>query len=75
MATFTLYLPDAVLARVDELRGSTSRSGFIRAQLEGPVVASARSPEPGVDPVPSREPTGHYEGCGCLNCERAAGRL
>jgi hypothetical protein len=34
VATFTLYLPDNVLARLDEVRGSTSRSAFIRAQLE-----------------------------------------
>jgi metal-responsive CopG/Arc/MetJ family transcriptional regulator len=41
VATFTVYLPDGLLARVDELRGSMSRSGFIRAQLEvlGPHVA------------------------------------
>jgi hypothetical protein len=58
VATFTLYLPDAVLARVDELRGPTSRSGFIRAQLEllGPHAVPERSPEPAVDLKPPREP-------------------
>jgi metal-responsive CopG/Arc/MetJ family transcriptional regulator len=34
MATFTLYLPDALLAELDEVRGDVSRSAVIRGSLE-----------------------------------------
>jgi hypothetical protein len=38
MATFTLYLPDALLAELDELRGDVSRSAAIRGSLEATVT-------------------------------------
>lgn len=73
MATFTLYLPDQVLARVDAARGSgpgrITRSGAIRVFIEEglerqglprpPVVE--RSPEPAVDSGVPREFVEHVE--------------
>jgi hypothetical protein len=40
MATFTLYLPDKLLAELDEARGSQSRSLVIRGALEGQMLAT-----------------------------------
>ncbi len=55
MATFTLYLPDSLLRRLDEYRGEETRSAFLRRMLEKAVDFAEGSLDPPSE-KPARSP-------------------
>jgi hypothetical protein len=58
MAAFTLYLPDALLEELEELRGATSRSGAIRGALLA-ALTLARLGKDATGLVGGSEPSDH----------------
>ncbi len=58
MATFTLYLPDSLLVRLDEAREGESRSSVVRRALEEELETQYPPPEP----TPEKPPRSPEEG-------------
>ncbi len=71
----TFYLPDDLVDRIDQVRGSTSRSEFARLALEGKFVRDRNEAQeketavshfpaqviaPTQSPVPVRQPSGNF---------------
>jgi metal-responsive CopG/Arc/MetJ family transcriptional regulator len=70
VATFTLYLPDALLAELDDLRGDVSRSAAIRGSLEAALTLARAEVAATGRPLSVGEPDAAAQGVAISELQR-----